>query len=602
VNHAQREKLLRGLNVSQLVGVEIGALDKPFVRRSDGEIIYVDYANRETLIEKYKDDDHVDVNQIVDVDAIWGGNTLADAIGQRKVDYVIASHVIEHVPDLITWLGELRAILKDTGEVRLIVPDRRFTFDYLRKETRLSDVMNAFLVKARVPQPHAVLDFHLNAARIDCARAWEGRLELADIQRYNTFRDAVDAALDVLEHGTYRDVHCWVFTPKSFADLFSRLASEGLLDFACEEFEDTEKYQFEFFVTLRSSTDGDHIAESWRRMNESAREYECEAAILEGDDLAMPTNKIKAANQLVISASTVPPKEGFKDNDLSDMESAATSEDVSREVTIRALFDTSGHGLEIGPSYNPIMPKRGGFHVEIVDHASMAELRTKYANEPNVDISRIEEVDYIWDGRPLSEVVGARNHYDYVVASHVIEHTPDMLSFLVECDTMLKPTGTLVLAVPDKRRCFDMYRPLSTTGSVLQAHLEKRTRHLPGTAFDHVAYFATLNGPSDRAEGPKGEAGLEHALSFATAVFDRSVTSRDYFDFHAWVFTPSSFRMILRDLTEIGSLHLREVNFQTTPIHEFYITLSRSGSGCPHDRASLLIRTRQELGEYPAIG
>ena len=276
------------------------------------------------------------------------------------------------------------------------------------------------------------------------------------------------------------------------------------------------------------------------------------------------------------------------------------TDDLPRDEAIRALFDTSGRGLEIGPSYNPIMPKHCGFQVEIVDHASTAELRSKYANEPSVDESRIEEVDYIWDGRPLSDVVGKTNQYDYIVASHVIEHTPDLLGFLKECDVMLKPTGVLVLAVPDKRRCFDLFRPLATTGNVLQAHFEERRRHLPGTAFDHVAYFATVNGVVGWAKGTKGRICLQHHLSFAKAVFDRSVASDDYFDFHAWVFTPSSFRMILRDLNEIGVLAPSEILFQAMPGIEFIVTLGRSGAGCPYDRLSLLELTWKELQESPS--
>jgi SAM-dependent methyltransferase len=272
----------------------------------------------------------------------------------------------------------------------------------------------------------------------------------------------------------------------------------------------------------------------------------------------------------------------------------------SRDEAIRALFDASGRGLEIGPSYNPIVPKHRGFHVEIVDHASTAKLRAKYANERGVDASRIEDVDYIWDGQPLSAVVGKKNEYDYIVASHVIEHTPDLLGFLKECDTMLKPAGTLVLAVPDKRRCFDLFRPLTTTGTVLQAHAEKRNRHLPGTAFDHVAYFATINGVGGWIEGTEGHVGLEHQLTFAKTVFDRSAISNEYFDFHAWVFTPSSFRMILRDLNEIGVLHLSEIVFQAKPGIEFIVTLGRSGAGCPYDRLSLLELTRKELEEFPS--
>ncbi len=274
--------------------------------------------------------------------------------------------------------------------------------------------------------------------------------------------------------------------------------------------------------------------------------------------------------------------------------------DLARDEAIRALFDTSGQGLEIGPSYNPIVPKHRGFKVEIVDHASTADLRAKYANEPSVDASRIEEVDYIWDGRPLSNVIGKTKQYDYIVASHVIEHTPDLLGFLKECDVMLKPTGALVLAVPDKRRCFDLFRPVTTTGNVLQAHFEKRNRHQPGTAFDHVAYFAALNGVGGWVKGTDGKTSLEHSLSFAKRVFDRSSNSDVYFDFHAWVFTPSSFRMIVRDLNEIGALDPTEIVFHPMPGHEFIVILGRSGRGCPYNRLSLLESTRQELEEFPA--
>jgi len=271
----------------------------------------------------------------------------------------------------------------------------------------------------------------------------------------------------------------------------------------------------------------------------------------------------------------------------------------ARNSLICSLFDTFGRGLEIGPSYNPIVPKRSGFNVEIVDHASTADLRAKYANEPHVDVSLFEEVDHIWDGRPLSQVVGSVGRYDYIVASHVIEHMPDLLGFVKECELLLSPSGVLVLAVPDKRRCFDVFRPLSSTGSVLEAHLHKRSRHTPATAFDHVAYFANMNGVGGWSEGATGHLSLDHSLDFADAIFQRSATSTEYYDFHAWVFTPSSFRLILRDLHEIGALGLKEAAFQPTAGIEFLMTLSRLGDGCPLPRTALLAATHQELLEYP---
>jgi hypothetical protein len=125
------------------------------VLKHEGEIIYVDHLDTNSLKAKYADDPNVDVSKIVSVDAVWGSRTLLQAVG-RSVDYVIASHVAEHVPDLIGWLGEIREVLRPGGTLRLIVPDKRFTFDIDRRETELADVLAAYVVKARSPMPRAI--------------------------------------------------------------------------------------------------------------------------------------------------------------------------------------------------------------------------------------------------------------------------------------------------------------------------------------------------------------------------------------------------------------------------------------------------------------
>lgn len=267
-----RSIMLADLDLTQLSGVEIGPLHRPFVNRTDGNIIYVDYTNRSALVEKYRNDPNVNVADIVEVDVIWGQNTLADAMLKKRVDYIVASHVIEHVPDLVTWLAELRSVLKDTGAVRLAVPDRRFSFDILRKETRLSDVLTSYLSRARTPQTHEILDHHLNVTTVDCAKAWDDSLDLETLKPHKNVAEALDIAKHARDTGAYYDSHCWVFTPKSFAKLFLSLAEADLIDFACERFVDTQKYTLEFFVGLRPSTDKNEIMESWRRVHANAQD------------------------------------------------------------------------------------------------------------------------------------------------------------------------------------------------------------------------------------------------------------------------------------------------------------------------------------------
>lgn len=268
----RRTRLLRGLKLKESVGVEIGPLCWPLVQRADAaKIIYVDHTDTLHLRQKYRDDPHVDPDAIVNVDAVWGANTLHEAIGGQYVDYVVASHVVEHVPDLVTWLRELAAVLKPTGEVRLAVPDRRFTFDYFRRESRLPEVLTSYIERARVPHPFCLLDHCLNAADISTAQAWRGRIERASVKRHHTWQGAMQLARDAFENGTYHDVHCWVFTPRSFAKLIADLCDMDLLDFACEDFADTMRNGMEFSVVLRRSCDRRYIAESWQRMARVAK-------------------------------------------------------------------------------------------------------------------------------------------------------------------------------------------------------------------------------------------------------------------------------------------------------------------------------------------
>jgi SAM-dependent methyltransferase len=139
---------------------------------------------------------------------------------------------------------------------------------------------------------------------------------------------------------------------------------------------------------------------------------------------------------------------------------------ASREDKVFHLLDKTGLGLEIGPSHNPIAPKKKGFNVHILDHVSRAELRNKYQGH-GVNLDNIEEVDFVWHGEPLQRLIGQIGCYDWIIASHVIEHVPDFISYLQQCEELLKPYGILSLVIPDKRYCFDYFSSSSSTGNML---------------------------------------------------------------------------------------------------------------------------------------
>ncbi len=256
--------ILGGLDLARLRGIEIGPLSKPLVRKADGPVLYVDQASTEELRARYAQQPHYDPAAIVDVDAVWASGRLAGVIGEGvTADYIVASHVIEHVPDLVRWLQALAEVLAPGGQIRLAIPDKRFIFDRPRRESTLAEVLAAWLEAATRPPPVKILDEMLNIATVDWVAAWRGTLDDARLERFHTHEVAIAATREAIAGGTYRDTHCWVFTPTSFARLMEELAGLGLLPLACARLTDTPFEHYEFYVAMTPCADPTEVARSW---------------------------------------------------------------------------------------------------------------------------------------------------------------------------------------------------------------------------------------------------------------------------------------------------------------------------------------------------
>jgi len=253
----RQRKLLGNVEPRHARGLEIGALTTPVVRKDEGIILYVDHASREELQEKYRNDSNVNAEQLVTVDAIWGDKTLKECfLGQPAFDYAIASHVIEHVPDLIGWLDEIADVLRPGGQVILAIPDKRYCFDYLRQPSRLSELVDAWLRRNRRPMPAQLFDYNVNAVEVDMNAAWAGPLEPSSLQRYVTPRAALDYSIQSVREGKYIDAHCWVFTPESLLKLMSEMVDLDLLRYGCVRFHEPEINTNEMILVLERNTDG----------------------------------------------------------------------------------------------------------------------------------------------------------------------------------------------------------------------------------------------------------------------------------------------------------------------------------------------------------
>ena len=252
----RRERIL-GPGGPQGIGLEIGALNAPLLKKSDHQVLYVDYATTE-VVRANQFDPAVNPVDIVEVDIVWGATPLREAVG-RPVDYIVASHVIEHVPDLIGWLGELHAALRPGGMLGLAVPDKRFTFDALRKDSTLAEAVEAHLLAYRQPSLRQVFDVCWQGVAVDAGKAWSGDFRPGDARDETLGRipGAYNLAESLVRKPRYNDAHCWVFTPASFLDLIEEFAALGAFPFAIEAFHPSQPGEIEFQLRLRALAAGE---------------------------------------------------------------------------------------------------------------------------------------------------------------------------------------------------------------------------------------------------------------------------------------------------------------------------------------------------------
>lgn len=266
----------------------------------------------------------------------------------------------------------------------------------------------------------------------------------------------------------------------------------------------------------------------------------------------------------------------------------------NRRDLVLAHVNLAGHGLEIGPSHRPLVAKRDGYDIAVADHLDQAGLIAKYSTHATIDVSGIEGVDFVLSGPQLTATI--HDTFDYILASHLLEHTVCLITFLQECEALLKPGGVVAFALPDKRWCFDRYRERSPLGRVIDVSYSSDEVHTPGTLAEYNLSVVSRGGIiSWSPTAAPGDYRFVHGLPDARAVMQ---TAGDgiYRDVHNWVFTPHHFRLLMHDLYDLGFIKLREVAFHDTVGMEFFATLGVQGEGSGLSRADLVLLADAESG------
>lgn len=115
-------------------GIEVGAGSRPFPVPGHLQVAYGDIRDEPALAAYFG------------VDTVSGGDTFIDAqtfagIPDSSADFIISAHLIEHLLDPIGAIQAAARVLKQGGQMILVAPDRRKTFDQLRPDTTLAHLI-----------------------------------------------------------------------------------------------------------------------------------------------------------------------------------------------------------------------------------------------------------------------------------------------------------------------------------------------------------------------------------------------------------------------------------------------------------------------------
>jgi hypothetical protein len=250
----RRQKALALADFSSGRGLEIGPLNQPLVTKNMVDVHYVDVFSAAHLRDHYALDPNVKVEDIPDIDFVLstpdGFLSLSEAVQPgAPFAWVIASHVVEHVPDVISWLQQIAEIIDDEGLLLLVVPDRRFTFDILRPATTVGQMLHAHELKDVRPSVRAVYDHFRSVVNVGADEAWQGSIPGVEARMYDL--EGTIRQVELAREGHYVDSHVWTFTTGSFVDQIAELGRLGLCDFVMENVAPTAENQLEFFAVLR---------------------------------------------------------------------------------------------------------------------------------------------------------------------------------------------------------------------------------------------------------------------------------------------------------------------------------------------------------------
>ena len=240
---ATREELAKALD--GLKTLEIGPFTKPLLDHAN--VRYADVLSQVELIDRAEKLGHA-ANKVPFIDFVTRSGSL-DEIDQ-KFELIFSSHNIEHQPDPIGHLKQVAALLEDGGVFAMLVPDRRYCFDALLPNSKISDLIVAHAERRTRHTIGSIIEHRAMTTHNNTGRHWQEGVT----QSYRPL-DARKVAAAVAEfeasQGAYIDVHAWQFEPLAFADIIGSLINLEYIPFKTISCRGPVRGRNEFTVELR---------------------------------------------------------------------------------------------------------------------------------------------------------------------------------------------------------------------------------------------------------------------------------------------------------------------------------------------------------------
>lgn len=187
---------IREIMLSQLEGsgIEFGAANNPLPVPLHVSCEYADIVtDTNSIYTNYfgKDSEFVPIRYKTSLDSMEG-------ILDSSLDFIIAGHVIEHLPNPLLVLEKSWQKLKNKGKLVLIIPHRDYTFDKNRELTRLQHLIEDYDKPSKERDILHYLEFFSKA-----------------INFIKPIEEIYEVVKDVYENNAY-DLHYHTWTEDSF--------------------------------------------------------------------------------------------------------------------------------------------------------------------------------------------------------------------------------------------------------------------------------------------------------------------------------------------------------------------------------------------------